>query len=43
VISFAIAATDTDDYEIGIYSYQINLTQGANVFRLAQGKFEVSR
>lgn len=43
VISFAIPATDTDDYELGIYSYQINLTQGANIFRLAQGKFEVSR
>jgi hypothetical protein len=43
VISFSIPAADTDNYVIGIYSYQINLTQGANIFRLAQGKFEVSR
>lgn len=42
VISFLIPAIDTDDYEIGIYDYQINITQGANVFRLSQGKFEVS-
>jgi hypothetical protein len=42
VISFVISAADTDDYEVGIYDYQINLTQVDNVFRLAQGKFEVS-
>lgn len=43
IISFEILAADTDDYEIGMYNYQINITQGSNVFRLSDGKFEVTR
>lgn len=42
IITFTISAVDTEDYEIGIYNYQINVSQLSSVFRLAQGKFEVS-
>jgi hypothetical protein len=43
VIRFSIPSDVTEDYEIGLYDYQINVAQGAYVFRLAQGKFEVTQ
>lgn len=42
-INFEIPPEDTEDYEVGIYSYFLELTVGATVYREAYGIFEVVR
>lgn len=42
LVSFLIPASKTATYLPGMYKHQIELTLGDNVYRIAQGFFEVS-
>jgi hypothetical protein len=42
IIQFLISAHDTGHLTVGMYSYNINLSIGSNIFRMAYGTFEVS-
>lgn len=42
IVSFIIPASTTTNYTTGMYKHQINLSIGSNVYRVAQGYFEVS-
>lgn len=42
IVSFIIPATTTENYTIGMYYHQINLSIAANVYRVAQGYFQIS-
>jgi len=41
LINFTLTPTQTDDLEVGIYNYFVNLSIASNVYRVLQGKFEV--
>lgn len=41
-VSFVISASITRDYPLGMFNHHIELTIDDNVYRVAQGNFEVS-
>jgi hypothetical protein len=41
LINFKLLPTQTDDLEVGIYKYFVNLAIDLNVYRVLQGSFEV--
>jgi hypothetical protein len=41
LINFTLSPTQTDDLEVGIYKYFVNLAIDLNVYRVLQGSFEV--
>jgi hypothetical protein len=43
VVNFTIPASVTEDYIIGMYNHQIELSIGTNVYRVAEGYFEVTQ
>jgi hypothetical protein len=41
LINFTLTPTQTDNLEVGIYKYYVNLLIDSNIYRVLQGSFEV--